>query len=78
MTVRITRNDGVVQDFTRYADHYIEHVDGSLEVIRGGTAPPENYPAGVWTAVGGDGKQQSRGHLRDLINRLAHPLARHR
>lgn len=70
MTVWVTRNDGVVQDFTRSADHYIEHLDGSLEVIRGGTAPPESYPAGGWTAVRGDGKQQSRGHLRDLINRL--------
>ena len=36
MTVWVTRNDGVVQDFTRSADHYIEHFDGSLEVIWGG------------------------------------------
>lgn len=71
MTVRVTRNDGVVEDFSRSADHYIEHFDGSLEVIRGGTAPPESFPAGGWTAVCGDGKQQSGGHLRDLLKRLA-------
>lgn len=76
MTVWVTRNDGVVQDFTRCADHYIEHFDGSLEVIRGGTAPPENYPAGGWTAVRGDGRHQSRGHLRDLINRIVY-LSKH-
>jgi|LakMenEpi03Aug12_release.lakeMendotaPanAssembly.Ray.scaffolds.fasta_scaffold896466_2 hypothetical protein len=73
MTVHVTRNDGVVQDFTRSADHYIKHVDGSLEVIRGGTAPPAKYPVGGWTAVDGDGEQESRGHLRGLISHLVHP-----
>lgn len=70
MTVRVTRKDGVVQDFTRSADHYIKHDDGSLEVIRGGTAPPASYPVGGWTAVDGDGGQESHGHLRDLIKAM--------
>ena len=47
MTVWVTRNDGVVEDFTRSADHYVEHFDGSLEVIRGGTAPPESFRPGA-------------------------------
>ena len=73
MTVHVTRKDGVVQDFTRSADHYIKHADGSLEVIRGGTAPPARYPVGGWAAVDGDGDRETRGHVRDLIGRLVHP-----
>lgn len=69
MTVRVTRNDKVVEDFSRSADYYVEHFDGPLEVIRGGTAPPERFP---------DGKQQGGGHLRDLINRLAKTSAHKR
>ena len=72
MTVHVTRRDGVVHDFTRSADHYIKHIDGSLEVIRGGTAPPARYPVGGWSYVGGDGAQESRWRLR--IRRLAQML----
>jgi hypothetical protein len=73
MTVQVTRKDGVVQDFARSADHYIQHLDGSLEIVRGGTAPPETYRVGGWTAVSGDGEQEHRGYLRHLIRRLLHP-----
>jgi hypothetical protein len=73
MTVWVTREDGVVEGFSRSADHFIEHYDGSLEVIRGGTAPPETYPVGRWTAVRGDGTQEARRGFRHFISRLLHP-----
>ena len=73
MTVWVTREDGIVQDFTRSADHYIQHVDGSLEVVRGGTAPPERYPVGRWSAVRGDGMSESRMGFRRLVKRLLRP-----
>lgn len=73
MTVQVTRKDGVVQDFARFADRYIKHVDGSLEVIRGGTAPPARYPAGSWITVRGDHEKDTRGVLGDFISRLVHP-----
>lgn len=70
MTVNVKRSNGMADAFTRSADHYIQHADGSLEVIRGGTAPPQTYPPGGWIAVSGDGAREGRHLLFRLIARV--------
>lgn len=70
MTVNVTRDDGATDAFARCDDHYIKHNDGSLEVVRGGTAPPQTYPPGGWTAVSGDGAGEGQHALRRVIARL--------
>ncbi|MFN6546862.1 hypothetical protein [Mycolicibacterium nivoides] len=61
MTVQVTRNDGVTDEFGRFGDCYIKHTDGSLEVVRAETMPAATYPAGRWTEVVGDEKRRHRG-----------------
>lgn len=71
MTVSVKRDNGMADAFGRSADHYIQHTDGSLEVIRGGTAPPQTYPPGGWIAVSGDGaRERPPRRLLRLIARL--------
>lgn len=78
MTVNVTRNNGLTDVFARSADHYIKHTDGSLEVVRGGTAPPKMYGPGGWIAVSGDGtRERHHALLHDVIARLfSAPTAR--
>ncbi|MGV0735748.1 hypothetical protein ABQF35_03675 [Mycobacterium syngnathidarum] len=61
MTVQVTRNDGLTDEFARFGDRYVKHADGSLEIIRAGTMQPATYPAGGWTGVAGDEKRKPRG-----------------
>lgn len=58
MTVSVRLGNGMTDEFTRSDDHFIKHSDGSLEVIRAGTAPPQSYPAGSWADVSGDGPRK--------------------
>ncbi|WP_135454686.1 hypothetical protein [Mycobacterium sp. DL99] len=58
MTVQVTRNDGVTDEFARFGDRYVKHNDGSLEVIRAETMPAATYPVGGWTEVAGDEKRK--------------------
>ncbi len=78
MTVNVTCKNGLTDVFERSADHYIKHTDGSLEVVRGGTAPPETYRPGGWTAVSGDGiRERQHALLHGVIARLfSAPTAR--
>jgi hypothetical protein len=64
MTVQVTRNDGLTDEFARFGDRYIKHADGSLEVVRAGTMQPVAYPAGGWTEVAGDEKRKPHGLFR--------------
>lgn len=73
MTVHVTRADGVTQDFTRSADEYVKHSDGSLEIIRGGTAPPQWFPVGRWIAVTGDRTRRRRNRFHHLIQLFINP-----
>lgn len=61
MTVQVTRNDGVTDEFSRFGDRYIKHTDGSLEVVRAGTMQAATYLAGHWTEVVGDEKRKPHG-----------------
>ena len=64
MTVSVWLGNGMTDEFTRFGDRFIKHSDGSLEVIRAGTAPRQSYPAGSWTDVSGDGPQERRRFFR--------------
>ncbi|EJZ08008.1 hypothetical protein [Mycolicibacterium vaccae] len=64
MTVHVTRDDGVTDDFARFGDRYIRHTDGSLEVIRAGTMQAKTYQAGRWSDVSGDEKRAHRRLFR--------------
>ena len=64
MTVSVLIDNGVTDEFTGFDDHFIKHSDGSLEVVRAGTAPPQSYPAGSWIDVGGDGTRERRRFFR--------------
>lgn len=64
MTVSVWLDNGMTDEFTRFDDHFIKHSDGSLEVIRAGTAPSQSYPAGSWIDVSGDGARERRWIFR--------------
>ncbi|MBP2452441.1 hypothetical protein [Mycolicibacterium lutetiense] len=61
MTVQVTRNDGITDEFARFGDRYVKHADGSLEVVRAGTMQPATYPADSWAEVAGDEKRKPHG-----------------
>lgn len=63
MTVHVTCKDGAVDDFMRFADSYVKHPDGSLEVVRAGTAKSSKYSAGQWLQVSGDEQRVGPGRL---------------
>lgn len=69
MTVQVRRNDGVTDEFGRFGDRYIKHIDGSLEVVRAGTMQASTYPAGGWVDVTGDEKRQPHGLFHHLHHR---------
>ncbi|MCX8554036.1 hypothetical protein [Mycolicibacterium mucogenicum] len=71
MTVHVTRDGGAVDEFARFADRYIKHTDGSLEIVRSGSAQTNKYGAGSWVDVTGDEKQPRHVRLRDWIARMS-------
>ncbi|BBZ32389.1 hypothetical protein [Mycolicibacterium confluentis] len=61
MTVHVTRDNGVVDDYMRFGDRYVKHADGSLAVIRASTMPTKMYSAGQWSTVAGDERRIKHG-----------------
>ncbi|BBX83701.1 hypothetical protein [Mycolicibacterium aubagnense] len=70
MTVHVTRDGGAIDEFDRFADRYIKHTDGSLEIVRLGSAQTNKYGAGCWVDVTGDEKHTRRAHFRDWLARV--------
>jgi hypothetical protein len=70
MTVHVTRDGGAIDEFARFADRYIKHTDGSLEIVRSGSAQTNKYRPGFWVDVTGDEKQTRRAFFRDWIARV--------
>lgn len=62
MTVKVTLPNGTTDDYMRFGDAYVEHQDGSLDVIRNGAKEPYHYAAAEWTKVEGDqtGRKKKR------------------
>lgn len=57
MTVTVTLPDGQVDEYMRFGDAYVEHDDGTLDVIRTGARQPFTYAVGGWSRVDGDEKR---------------------
>lgn len=58
MTVLVTLHDGTIDEFLRSGDAYVKHLDGTLDVIRGGSNQPHRYAVGQWTDVQGTQKRR--------------------
>ncbi|GAA2432353.1 hypothetical protein [Mycolicibacterium llatzerense] len=71
MTVRVTCDGGAIDEFSRFADRYIKHDDGSLEIVRLGAPKTTSYDAGCWTEVTGDEHQTRRARFRHWFTRTA-------
>lgn len=69
MTVHVTRDGGAIDEFARYADRYIKHTDGSLQIVRVGSVQSKSYPAGCWVDVNGDEKLEGSKFFRHWIAR---------
>lgn len=54
MTVTVTLPDGGSDEYLRFGDAYVEHGDGTLDVVRTGAKKPFTYASGEWTEVRGD------------------------
>lgn len=54
MTVTVTRLDGGSDEYMRFGDAYVQHDDGTLDVVRTGSNVPYSYASGEWTDVEGD------------------------
>ena len=54
MTVTVTLPDGAIDEYLRFGDSYVEHGNGTLDVVRTGAKKPVTYAAGAWTEVHGD------------------------
>ncbi|ULE34001.1 hypothetical protein [Mycobacterium sp. IDR2000157661] len=63
MTVTVTLRDGTTDNYRRFGDAYLEHNDGTLDVLRGGSNEPHRYEAGEWTGVEGDQKGGQKGRF---------------
>jgi len=61
MTVKVTLPGGTTHEYMRFGDSYVEHRDGTLEVIRRGNKHPRTYAAGEWAKVHGDQNHRWRG-----------------
>jgi hypothetical protein len=55
----------------RFADAYIKHNDGTLDVVRNGAKQPHSYAPGAWSNVQGDEKQFKRGRFQGWFKRGA-------
>jgi hypothetical protein len=67
MTVHVTRDCGAIDEFARFADRYIKHTDGSLEIVRAGSVQTNSYGAGHWIDVTGDEKHTRRERFRHWV-----------
>ncbi len=56
MTVTVTLPDGAIDKYMRFGDRYVKHIDGRLDIVRGGVKQAHTYASGDWTDVGGDEK----------------------
>jgi hypothetical protein len=54
MTVSVTRPDGGIDEYMRSGDAYVQHADGTLDVVRTGSKVPRSYASEEWTDVKGD------------------------
>ncbi|HEY6575774.1 MAG TPA: hypothetical protein VI029_12760 [Mycobacterium sp.] len=54
MTVRVRLPDGGTDEYLRFGDAYVQHSDGTLDVVRTGSKVPHSYASGKWTGVEGD------------------------
>jgi hypothetical protein len=63
MTVTVTLPDGGIEKYMRYADAYIKHSDGTLDVVRVGAKAPHTYASGEWSGVEGAAKQWRLRHF---------------
>jgi hypothetical protein len=54
MTVTVTLTGGGADEYLRFGDSYVEHDNGTLDVVRMGAKKPVTYAAGEWTEVRGD------------------------
>ena len=63
MTVTVNLPDGAIDKYMRFGDAYVEHDDGSLDVIRGGAKHPHRYAAGEWSGVEGDQSRWKKGRF---------------
>jgi hypothetical protein len=54
MTVTVTLPDGGTDEYMRSGDTYVEHGDGTLDVIRVGAKESHGYRSGEWAEVTGD------------------------
>ena len=60
MTVTVTLPDGGTDKYMRFGDVYVEHNDGTLDVLRGGAKRRYGYASDEWTDVDGDQKRSTR------------------
>lgn len=60
MTVTVTLAAGGTDKYMRFGDSYIEHKDGTLDVMRSGAKDPHHYEAEEWTHVDGDHRRSKR------------------
>jgi len=56
VTVTVTLPDGAVDKYMRFGDSYVKHIDGRLDVVRGGAKQAHTYASGEWADVEGDEK----------------------
>jgi len=61
MTVTVTLPDGGTDEYRRFGDAYVQHRDGTLDVVRRGSKESHSYGSEEWTDVDGD---QSRKKTR--------------
>ncbi len=64
MTVTVTLADGGTDKYLRFGDSYIEHTDGTLDVMRGGAKGAHHYEPGEWTHVVGDRRRSIKRGFR--------------
>ena len=63
MTVTVTLPDGGTDKYMRFGDTYVQHDNGTLDVIRGGSKQAYHYAPGAWTEVDGDQKAWKTGRF---------------
>jgi hypothetical protein len=54
MTVHVKLPDGGTDEYLRSGDAYVQHGDGTLDVVRTGSKVPHTYASGEWAGVEGD------------------------
>ena len=51
MTVTVTLPGGEIDEYLRFGDTYVQHGNGTLDVVRTGAKKPFTYGSGEWTEV---------------------------